>query len=68
MLRRFQQLKSYRDENMKPGKNSLLFTISSKGVFQLQKHHGQPLTMPHIYIAIRPTHLRGSSGDSNQAS
>ena len=41
-LSRFQQLRSYM------GKNSLLFTNSSKGVFQLQKDHRTPSTTPHI--------------------
>ena len=35
-----------------------------QGVFKLQKDHRQPSTTPHNYIAIKPTHLLGSSGDS----
>ena len=59
VLRRFQQLRSYRDETEtpEPGGNSLLFAISSKGVFQLHKDHRQSSTMPRIYIASRPTRL-----------
>ena len=37
----------------------------TNGVFQLQKHHRQPYTMPHIYIATRPTNQWGSCRDSN---
>ena len=48
------------------GRNSLLFTHSSKGSFSYKRTmHRQPSTMPHIYIANRPTRLCGFSWESN---
>ena len=38
---------SRRDRNQEPGRNSLLFTNSSKRVFQLHKDHRQSSTTPH---------------------
>ena len=46
-----------RGRKSEPERNSLLFTNSSKGFFQLQKDHRRPSTMPHMYIATRPTRL-----------
>ena len=55
-----------RDRNPELGRNSLLLGGYFQGIFQLQKDHRQPSTMPHIYIATKPIRSWGSSGDSNQ--
>ena len=64
-LHSFQQLRSYNDEIETWNREEIPFLSQIvPRVFQLQKEHNQPSTMPHIYIATRPTRLCKSCGES----